>query len=250
MKKKRRGYSRYFIMLLLAIGIFTGISYGIKTLICHMPLFTIKKVIITGNENLEKEFLHNLVSDLIGRNLFIVNRQTIATKFANLIRVKKVRVTRLIPASLRVHVEERKAFFYIRSLQGNLYPVDDELLVLDRDSFYPGEIVPVIDTNLNENEMVTGARIESEFIYRVSDFCDQIKVIDPEFLNRISEFYAVGSDIYMVDNEKGFRIVFGKDGYKDKYCRFSFLEKNRNFDQDDVVDLRFTDRLIVRTEGI
>jgi len=235
-------------MFLFLILILVGLINGTRLILARIKYFSIKKIEIAGNQNLEQEFLSNLVKDYLGKNLFAIPKKEIITKYDNVIRIKSVRVKRVIPYTLKIIVNERTAKFCLRTTQGDIYPLDSEKILLDKDNFYPRESMPIISSNLKNSDLKIGAKINSQFINEVYDFCSRISNYDPSFVNRISEFYRMKDEIYMIDNNTGYTIVFGDNDLEDKYRRFAFLEKNRNFATNTLIDLRFEDRLIIHPE--
>jgi cell division septal protein FtsQ len=81
------------------------------------------------------------------------------------------------------------------------------------------------------------------------DLYEQIREVDREFFSRISQIYREADEIYFVDLSNGYRILLGNDNIEDKIRRYNFVEKNRKFEKGSVIDLRFKNKLIVRSEG-
>ncbi len=224
MRKKRRGYSRYFFITLLIV-VLLYISYLIlSSSVKKMSLFKIKQIEIVGNRNLNKDFLYSLVKDLIGKNLFVVNSIDIKTKFLNIVRIKDIKVKKYPPSRLVIKIRERFGKFYIKTKEGNLVPIDNEKVVLDNERVYPNEVFPIIDTNLSaKKDIKAGKKIKDKFVDRVFAFADTINSIDKNFIRGISEFYKDKSDIVMIDKDNGNRIVFGKGNLKRKLQRYNHL---------------------------
>ena len=249
MKKKRRGSSRYFVLFIfLIILLFSGFI-GIKRLIQSIGYFNIEKIEVVGNNILETDFLLNLCNGLIGGNLFSVSKNDILKKYENVIRIKDIKVLKIIPGKLKLKIIERKTVFLIKTKEGELYPVDEEKIILDNNHSIK-EILPIISLGLSKNEIIFGEVISNELIDRSFDFRLSVNNVESKFFNKISEFYEEGEDIYMVELNKGYKIIFGEGDIEDKLRRFMFLEKNRDFERGSIIDLRFKDRLIIRSEEV
>ena len=225
-----------------------GLFFGIRALFSSFSFLNIDRIEIVGNKNLEEEFLVNLATSFIGQNLFRIKSSEVRQKYENIFRVEKIKIGRKIPDVLKIKFTERIGLFYLKSKQGDLFPIDDQKLVLENDILYPGENLPVIHTDISGTDIEVGITVVDETVDQVYEFYNQILDSDPEFLGRISEFYIKDNDLYLTELYKGYTILFGKNDIAEKYNRFSFLEKNREFNQGEIVDLRFKDKLIVRPE--
>ncbi|MBN1326344.1 MAG: FtsQ-type POTRA domain-containing protein [Candidatus Cloacimonetes bacterium] len=250
MKRKRRGYSRFIFLGLLVIGLFSAVLGGFRILFQNLDFFQIENIDIRGNQNLEKEFLANLAKEMIGQNLFRISVREIEQKYENVIRIKEIKASRRLPNTLRITFQERKAIFYAKSKEGELFPIDKDKIVLDGEVMYPGEIVPVVETTLPAKDFVAGSVISDEFLDQVFCFYDQISDSNPEFMNRLSEFFPLEDEICMIEQAVGYKIILGENDLSEKIRRFTFVEKNRNFTHGSLIDLRFDNKLIVRTEEI
>jgi cell division septal protein FtsQ len=248
MRRIRRGSSRYIFFLILILGCLAGLFFGIRALLGSFSFFKVERIEIAGNNNLEDEFLASLAGEFIGLNLFRIKADEVRQKFENISRVQKVKITRKIPDVLKIKFTERTGLFYLKSKEGDLFPIDGRKLVLENDILYPGENLPVIHTTISSEEVEVGMNVDDAVVNRVYGFYKKIHDSDPDFLSRISEFYLMDGDLYLTDLYKGYTILFGEKDIAEKYKRFSFLEKNREFNKGEIVDLRFKDKLIVRPE--
>ena len=248
MVKKKTGSSRYFFYFIFSTGIIITAYFGVKSLIIKMDMFYISKIEISGNTNLETEFLQNLSRDFLGQNLYAISKKNVLQKYENIVRIDDIKVTKVFPDELRIMVKEKKGIFYLKSKEGELFPIDRNRIVLDNKNFYEHEIIPVIETNIPSDIFLFGEKIENDFVERVFTFYDRLIKTNPEFSNHISEFYKDDDDIIMVETNIGYRIIFGDDEVEEKLKRYVFLEQNRTFEKGTIVDLRFKDQLVIRSE--
>ena len=248
MVKKKTGSSRYFFYFIFSTGIIIIAYFGVKSLIIKMDMFYISKIEISGNTNLETEFLQNLSRDFLGQNLYAISKKNVLQKYENIVRIDDIKVTKVFPDELRIMVKEKKGIFYLKSKEGELFPIDRNRIVLDNKNFYEHEIIPVIETNIPSDIFLFGEKIENDFVERVFTFYDRLIKTNPEFSNHISEFYKDDDDIIMVETNIGYRIIFGDDEVEEKLKRYVFLEQNRSFEKGTIVDLRFKDQLVIRSE--
>jgi len=246
--KKKTGSSRYFFYFIFSSGIIVASYFGVKSLIIKMDMFYINKIEISGNINLESEFLQNLSRDFLGQNLYAVSKKDVLQKYENILRIDDIKVIKIFPDELRIMVKEKKGIFYLKSKEGEIFPIDRNRIVLDNKNFYEHEIIPVIETDIPSSDFLFGEKIENDFVERVFTFYDRLIKTDLEFSNHISEFYENDGDIVMVETSVGYRIIFGDDEVEEKLKRYVFLEQNRTFEKGTIVDLRFKNQLVIRSE--
>jgi len=249
MQRKKRGSSRYFVFLIVILTVLILGFMGLKKIFMKLEFFNIEKIEITGNRILEQEFLLNISLDLIGQNILSVSKRDIINKYANIARIKKIRISKRYPGKLKIIITERNAVLLAKTEGGELFPVDGEGVYLDNESFDDREILPIVNTDIPAEKVMFGKQTESEFLIRVIDFYYQVKNCDPDFFSRISQIFEKDEMIYLVELQKGYLILLGEDELSEKIKRYNFVEKNRKFEKDSVIDLRFKDKLIVRTEG-
>jgi len=232
------------MILIIIMGVI-----GIRSLITKISFFEISEIKIIGNHNLEKDFLNNLSKDCLGKNLYAISKNEIKRRYTNIVRVKNAKISRIFPKKLKIKIIERLGLFYIKTKEGELFPIDFEKIVLDNDNFYSAEILPIIETNLERENIDYGEIIENDFVNKVYVFYEEIQLEDNEFIDKISEFYLENGEFCMIEANIGYKIIFGEDDIKNKLLRFNFLEKNKGFEKGNVVDLRFGKQLIVGREN-
>lgn len=249
MKRKRTGSSRYFVYFILSISIIAAVFIGVRTLFTKLSWFNIESIKISGNENLETEFLANLSLDFIGLNLYSTSKRDILQKYENIVRIKDISITRIFPNKIKINIQERSGLFYIRTKKGEIFPIDDECIVLDNDVFYTEENLPVIETDISSSDVDFGKKIENEFLNRIFDFYYTVSPEYPDLFNNISEFYEDDNEIFLVEANTGYKIVFGEDELIEKIKKYRFLEQNRSFEKGKIVDLRYKGQLVIRDDN-
>ena len=247
--RKKRGSSRYFVIFIFISIILFSIFLGAKTLIGQINWLEISKIEVKGNVNLDKDYLINLSKDLIGQNLYSVSKQIVMLRYENIIRLEDISIKRKLPHTLQLKIKERVGVFYIKSLDGLLFPIDKNRIVLDNDVFYETEILPVISTNIPTKEIFYGEVINNEFIEEIFAFVAEVEKYDDKFVSKISEFYQLNNDICIFESETGYRIIFSDENLEFQLERFNFVLDNRNFAKNTTVDLRFEPQLIIQSEA-
>ena len=250
MKKKRSGSSRYFFFFLVLVVLIYGIYIGINSLFTKLNLFKVKSITISGNENLETEFLKNICNDFINLNLYSISKRDVLKKYENIVRIDGIKVSRIFPNKLKIEITEKKGEFFFRTENGIIFPIDKNRVVLDNVNFYENEVLPVIGTKIPDADIVIGQKIENVFIEEIFSLKKKLANVDSDFINSISEFYLKVENLIFVNANIGYKIVFGKNEIEEKLKKLIFLEQNRTFEKGSTIDLRFKDQLVIRSEEI
>ncbi len=250
MKKKRSGSSRYFFFFLVLLVLIYGVYFGMNSLFTKLDLFKVKSIKISGNENLETDFLKNLCNDFINLNLYSISKKDVLRKYENIVRIDNIKVSRIFPNKLKIEINEKKGEFFFRTDSGIIFPIDRDRVVLDNVNFYENEVLPVIGTKIPDDEIIIGQRIENALIEKIFTLRKKFANVDPDFINSISEFYLKDENLIFVNANIGYRIVFGDNEIEEKLKKLIFLELNRIFEKGTIIDLRFKDQLVIRSEEI
>ncbi len=250
MKKKRSGSSRYFFFFLVCVVLIYGAYIGINSLFTKLDLFKVKSIEISGNENLETNFLKNICNDFINLNLYSISKKDVLKKYENIVRIDGIKVSRIFPNKLKIEISEKKGEFFFRTESGTTFPIDKYRVVLDNVNFYENEILPVIGTKIPDSEVIIGKKVENVLIEEVFSLKKKFSSVNPDFINSISEFYLKDENLILVNANIGYRIILGNNEIEEKLKRLIFLEQNRTFEKGTTIDLRFKDQLVIRSEEI
>ncbi len=250
MNKKRSGSSRYFFFFLVLVVLIYAAYIGINSLFTKLDLFKIKSIEISGNDNLETAFLTNICNDFINLNLYSISKKDVVKKYENIVRIDDIKVSRIFPNKLKIKINEKKGEFFFRTENGTIFPIDKNRVVLDNLNFYENEVLPVIGTNIPDAEIIIGEKIDNVLIEEIFLLKKKFANIDPDFINSISEFYLKDENIVLVNADIGYRIVLGNNEIEEKLKKLIFLEQNRIFEKGTIIDLRFKDQLVIRSEEI
>jgi len=250
MKKKRSGSSRYFFFFVVLIVLIYGSYIGIHNLFTKLDVFKVKSVMISGNENLETDFLKNICNDFINLNLYSISKRDVLKKYENIVRIDDIKVFRIFPNKLKIVISEKMGEFHFLTENGNIYPIDKNRIILDNLNFYENEALPVIGTWIPDADIIIGQKLQNDLIEKVFVLRDKFNSVNSDFINSISEFYLNGENLIFVNANVGYKIVFGDDEIEEKLKKLIFLEQNRTFEKGTTIDLRFKDQLVIRSEEI
>lgn len=129
-RRKRKQVRRNIFFILILISI-------IITLCLKLTYFDIKHIEVINNRNIPSEEIVKLSGITIGNNIFYQNLNKSKTNITSNSYILNVDIERNLPDKIRIHIEERKAFFYIK--KGDKYlVVDSNGVILEEKSIING----------------------------------------------------------------------------------------------------------------
>lgn len=242
-KVKRRGNSRYVVFyLFICLTIFAALSTAYH-FAKKMDYFLIESITITGNKNLNSSFMNEMAQEFIGHNLFSLNRQSLIIKYENIVRIKRVRVRKILPNRLRIDIQEREGFLYIKTTEGHLVPIDEDMVILDNTGFYLSENLPVVDTGYSVETLTAGSALDSEYLTLIMKIHNIIREsrIDA---GHISEYYMKKDNLYLVEANTGARICIGQGNFNDKLKKLEFIWNNVGIEKHTLINLRYRNQVV------
>lgn len=246
--RKRRGNSRFiffFILILLVLGSLTWAGYeGLR----RTPWLTIKKITVVGNDCISASTISDLLQDYIGANLVDVSSKSIRKQLIKLKRIEKVNIVRAYPQTLKIKITERKGFLYLKSREGDLFPIDDQGMIIEYAVYPSKEDMPIVHSQFANQQLHVGRKVNDNFIKRVIKLQKDIIAEKPEFLKSISEYYQDNGAVIIADARYGTRIMVNDQDLSDQIRRYQFVQDNGDIDRNNVLDLRFKNQVIVRPE--
>ena len=247
MTNKRSGSSRFFFYFFFGIFLLFLAYYGIRNVLTKWDLFTIDSIEISGNQNLEIAFLENLSKDFLNTNLFATNKEDVLKKYENIIRIKDIEVSRVLPNKLRIRIIEKIGKFYIKTVECDIFSVDENKEILDN-NHYISENLPIINTDISKNDVAYGKIITNKLVDKIFQFEAKLQNISPEFTNNISEYIIQTDEIYLIENHTGHQIVLGNQKLEEKIKYYQIIQQNRTFEANTIIDLRYDKQLVIRSE--
>ncbi len=247
-KRKRRGNSRFVVFfILILILLFSGSVFGYHQL-RKASWLNLKDIGISGNENVSTTTLLNLLQGFMGENLLNISPQEVSDQLMKIKRIEKVTMVRQFPSTLKIKVTERKGFLYLKSDEGNLFPIDEHGMIMEH-AFSPSkEDLPIVNTKFHNSHLHAGRFVKDPFVQSVIDLQKKIIAEKPDFLGSISEYYEHNKHIVIIDANHGSGVLLSTDNLKDQLRRYQFVQENGNIDRKKFIDLRFKDQVVVRSE--
>jgi len=246
--RKRRGHSRFVVFFVLILLFLCGLTYFGYKWLCVQPWLNIKTINIVGNDNVSNESIQTLMRSFENMNLVQVSSKNIRKQILKIIRIEKVGIVRIYPRTLKIKISERKGFLYLKSGEGDLYPINRDRLIMEH-SIYPSrEDLPIVHTQIPNKSLVVGRIVEDDFLRKVINLQNRILKEKPDFLNNVSEYYESNGAILIVDSRFGSRILLGSHCLDEQLRRYQFVQENNDVNRQSLFDLRFKDQIVVRQE--
>ena len=143
-------------------------------------------------------------------------------------------------------MSERKGILYVKSFEGNLYPIDAEAIVLERYSKVYREDIPIFSSYYKDEQLKPGIKLAKPDLNRILQTHLAIMQDAQDYLPIISEYYMIDNTINIIDARYGTRIIPGETDFADQLRRYQFVQDNGNISQHSVVDLRFDNQVVVK----
>lgn len=247
--RKRRGNSRYVLFLVLALIGIAALGSGVYYLLMNVSWLNVKSVQITGNTCVPDSLVQALGKSFEGKNILSVYARDIKKSLSKFARVKDVEVHKRLPSTLKITLHERQGMLYLKSTEGDLFPVDSDGVVLEQYGNIYREDLPVLTTYLTNAQLKPGKLMKKPPISKVIALHKAIMAQYPEFVPIISEYYMIDNTIHIVDARYGTRIIPAETQIADQLRRYLFVQDNGNIDRNSLVDLRFTKQVVVKGGG-
>ena len=216
------------VKVLILLFLLAGIMFFGKRFI-DTDYFKVQEVLVEGQSNLLKQDIVAQLEQMKGKNIVYLNTSEIENRIKTDIRVKKVSVKKLFPSKIKVVLEEREPYVYVKK--------GDETLLADKDLNIYGDIleepaknIPIID-------------------YTNDESLKEMKTILSKIQNK--DFYAMISEIRQ--SEKNYEILLTNNvriltdtlvtekKYDDAYKLYERIKKERPVIS---MDLRFIDIVV------
>ena len=218
------------VKVLILLFLLAGIMFFGKMFI-DTDYFKVQEVLVEGKSDLLRQDITAQLEQMKGKNIIYLNTDEIEKRIKADVRVKKVSVKKLFPSKIKVVLEEREPYVYIKK--------GDETLLADKDLKIYGDIleepaknIPIID-------------------YTDDESLNAMKTILSKIKNK--DFYAMISEIRQ--SEKNYEILLTNNvriitettvtekKYEEAYRLYEKIRKKRPVIS---MDLRFIDKIVVK----
>lgn len=244
--RKRRGNNRYIAYFVIALLLTVAIGAGIYRGLMQVSWFNLQKVQIVNNQTVPDSLIVKIVDPYMGKNILSISRKELSEQIAGISRIKSVKVKRRLLHGLRIVVSERSGFLYLKSLEGDLYPIDSEAKVLERFTAFYSEDLPVVSTFLTGKQISEGQLTNKTYLRKILDIHRKIVEEMPDFASNISEYYMVDDAVHAIDVRFGTRFIPSEDDLISQLKRYQFVQDNGSINRNTLIDLRFKNQVVVK----
>jgi len=244
--RKRRGNSRYYLFFFVSIIFIVLIGFAAWYALTHMNIFTLEKVTVAGNTSIPDSLVIKITKPYIGTNLISIRSSEVKAKLSSISRIKEVKLRKKLMHTLHLQITERKGLIYIKSVEGDLYPIDADCVVLASCSPIYMEDLPIYDSYLTNSQLQSGKKLKNAKLSRILEIHQLIAIDAPDFLANVSEYYFIDNTVNIIDAKHGTRIIPSDDDLAKQLSRYQFVQDNGNINKRSVVDLRFKNQVVVK----
>lgn len=247
-ERKRRGHSRYYLFFFLALIAIGALGTGVYYLLRNLTVLELQKIEISGNKSVPDSLLNKVLKPYLGQNLLAVETKQVRKSLMAFSRIDEIKIRKSLLHTLKIEIKERSGVLYLKTVEGDLFPIDSEARVLTRYTNVLGEDLPVISSFFHSSQIKNGLKLNSPELKRVLALNARIMRDYPEFMPRISEYYTIDNTIYIVDMETGTRLIPPDEGLADQLRRYLFVQENGNIGNHKLVDLRYLNQVVVKAD--
>lgn len=144
--KRKRAIKRVLILIIiLMVG---GIIFATKS-----NFFNIKKVAILGNPIMSGEDVKTRTENLIGQNIFFINKQNIINEAKKNPYVESVEIKKAYPKEVDIKISEKQGI-YCMDKDGQKYVLDGRTILLEKtDNVENRKLVNIIGLEIKNTEL-------------------------------------------------------------------------------------------------
>jgi cell division protein FtsQ len=146
-KRRRKRFIRNSILLFILL-------FSVLIILCFkLPYFNIKTVSVENTKHIPKEEVLKLADIKIGGNIFYLNTGKVNERLRVNTYISNVTISRKLPDTIIIKVEERKAEFYAE-LNGEYYVIDNNGVVVETTKDINGKNLVLLVASNMENVQI------------------------------------------------------------------------------------------------
>ena len=194
MSKKKK-----ILILLIILAVIIGL-----VVFALSPVFSISTIVIKGNSNVTNDEINSKMDVKVGDNIFLKNINKIKNSIKEITFVKDVKITRSLPSTFIVNVEEREPYFIIE--KGSEYAYIDNQGYIIGITKEKREGIPILQgEETTDDEIAVGKRLVVDDLKKLNTV---LKIIEVSKSNDINDLISrIG-----IDGTNNYSIVFESKG--------------------------------------
>ena len=198
-KKNNRKKKKTNKKIVTFIGVlFLIISVGIFAF--KAPIFNITDIQVDGNEKISNETIINLSELKVGENIFKFNNK-IVSKIKENRYINNANITRKLPGTVKIQIEERKVKYQISLINSYTY-IDFNGYILENSTINSKSPI-IVGLGITVNEQMNSKRLNLEDLKKLNDInkiMEALETINIE--NEITEIIIEEEENYVLTMEK------------------------------------------------
>lgn len=217
-RRRRAGNIRWILILIfLIVCLFAGYYFA------RSDFFTLRSFVVEGNAKVDDERIIELTGMHIGENVFSITADTAEQWVKIEPKIKTVEVSRRLPGTVVIRVEERQAVA-VMNVGGAIVEIDDTGKVLSRYRLVTGAELPLISgVDLKGAGAIPGATLAGEGMAEALNILNSL----PEDAADIGEINVSNPQYIRLYTISGTEIRLGDcDNFADKYLVYSNILKD------------------------
>ena len=225
-------------------------GFWLTDVVLHARMLTVQHVRVRGNVRLSEGDVQSLVDGIRGENIFRVDFEPYRQRVLDSPWVSSVALSRVLPSTIDVRVTERTPMAVARVGQ-QLFLVDDAGVIIDEyGAAYRDLDLPIVD-GLVSSPAGKGPLVDHERVAVSAAFLAAL-ADRPDLSQRLSQVDVTNAhDIIVMFDHDPVWLHLGDDRFVERLNRYLELVPTlqERFVDIDYVDLRFGERVFVRSRG-
>ena len=232
------------------IAIVGAAGFWLTDVVLHARMLTVQHVRVRGNVRLSEGDVRSLVDGIRGENIFRVDFEPYRQRVLDSPWVSSVALSRVLPSTIDVRISERTPMAVARVGQ-QLFLVDDAGVIIDEYGAAYGDLdLPIVD-GLVSSPAGKGPLVDRDRVAMTAGFLE-VLAARPDLSQRLSQVdVANAHDIVVMFDHDPVWLHLGNDRFVERLNRYLELVPTlrERFVDIDYVDLRFGERVFVRSRG-
>jgi cell division protein FtsQ len=227
-----------------------GVASWLFGALLQAELLAVQHIVVRGNVRLTSGEVQALLDGIRGENIFQVDFDRYRRRVMDSPWVADVTLGRILPATIEVRVVERTPLAIAR-LGEQLYLVDDTGIIIDEyGAQYRDFDLPIVD-GLVSVPSTTGPLVDRGRVQLTSAFLQALRS-QPDLGRRLSQMDVSNAHdaVVMFDHDSVW-LHLGESRFIERLRTYLELVPmlNEHFREIDYIDLRFDNRVFVRSHG-
>ena len=241
-RNQRRIHAQRLLIILRNIAVVAGIAVTGVWAYRHTQSdarFAVRAIEVEGALHTPRAALDLITRQYVGLNLFQIDIARVQSDLGGLGWVRRIDIEKKLPDTLRIKITERKPVALLRT--------GDRVLYVDEEGSGFAELSPTVgDDDLPVITDAYGAELT-----RTVAMLRALRVRDAQLYSRVSEVWPIPPQGFaLYDREIGAVVYANGDDIAEKWRGLYAVLRAENNPKIEYADLRFADRVIVKTTDV